>query len=168
MMGVYVTQMEKKIFPGGSAVPYDLETPDVIDTRFGRIELQQDKAFSFSRGLLGMAQKRDFFITEFPSEKLSRFKLLQSLDDYTLSFITLPLSFENEIIGAEDLFAACNELEMNIEHLAVLLIVSVHRSPSKVSLSVNARAPLLIDSKMRMAAQYVFLNDKYQVQHFIG
>jgi flagellar assembly factor FliW len=46
-------------------------------------------------------------------------------------------------------------------------MVSVHRSPVKTQISVNARAPLLIDTSAMLAAQYVFPTDRYQVQHLI-
>lgn len=167
-MGIHVTQLEKKMFPVSSPLDYDPDAPEIIDTRFGKIELQRQAAFSFPRGLLGMAEKKEFFITEFPSEKLARFKLLQSLDDYGLAFITLPVAFHNDIIASEDLQSACQELGIHLESLIILMVVSVHRSPARVSLSINARAPLLIDSRMRLAAQYVFMNDKYQVQHPIS
>lgn len=160
IMGLSVNRLENSVFFG-------TEEPEVIDTRFGKITLRRDNAIVFPRGLSGMPNKFKFFLTEFPSEKLRRFKLLQSLDDYALSFITLPLDLQNGIIAAEDLSSASRELNIKIESLAILLIVSVHRTPQKVSLSVNARAPLLIDSSMRLAAQHVFQADKYKVQHYI-
>jgi len=141
--------------------------PEIIDTRFGKIMLRRDKPISFPRGLLGMPDKFHFFLTEFPSEKLNRFKLLQCLDDYKLSFITLPLDLQNGILTAEDLAVASREVGILPENLAILLIVSVHRNPEKVTLSVNARAPVLIDSAARVAVQHVFQSDKYKVQHII-
>ena len=165
MMGTYVSQLEKMVF-----LDNDLsQVPEVIDTRFGKITLRRDAAVSFPRGLLGMPNRRNFFMTEFPSDKLAGYKLLQSLDDYNLSFITLPMpvTSHNGIIAPEDIKAACVDLGILPENLMVLLVVSVHRSPDKVAISVNARAPLLIDTSLKLAAQYVFHNDKYNVQHYI-
>jgi flagellar assembly factor FliW len=159
-MGVAVNRLESSVF-------FKTDEPEVIDTRFGKITLQKNNPVTFPRGLLGMADKFHFFLTEFPSQKLARFKLLQSLDDYALSFITLPLNLQNGIIVPEDLSHACDDLGMNVSNLVTLLIVSVHRTPAKTMLTVNARAPLLIDSSMRLAAQYVFQTDRYQVQHVI-
>jgi flagellar assembly factor FliW len=161
LMGAAVNRMESRVFLG-------TEQPDVIDTRFGKIALRKDAPVIFPRGLLGMPDKFHFFLTEFPSEKLRRFKLLQNLDDFALSFITLPIDLHNGIITSEDLVTACLDLDIKKENLAILLIVSVHRSVSGGSLSVNARAPLLIDSAARLAAQYVFQTDKYKVQHTIS
>lgn len=161
LAGVPVNRIESRVFLG-------TEQPEVIDTRFGKIALRKDSPIIFPRGLLGMPDKFHFFLTEFPSEKLRRFKLMQNLDDYSLSFITLPLDLHNDIIATEDLVEACVALDIKKENLAVLLIVSVHRSVSGGALSVNARAPLLIDSAARLAAQYVFPTDKYKVQHIIS
>jgi flagellar assembly factor FliW len=141
---------------------------EIIDTRFGKIALKRDNPVVFPHGLLGMPDKINYFLTEFPSEKLKQFKMLQSLDDHTLSFITLPLDVENTIIAKDDVHTACKDLGIEPKDTAILLIVSVHRSPTSVTLSVNARAPLMIDAKRRLAAQYVFPNDRYKVQHFIS
>ena len=159
-MGVAVNRLDNSVF-------YKSEEPDVIDTRFGKIALQKQAPITFLRGLLGMPDKFNFFLTDFPSARLGKFKLLQSLDDYSLSFITLPLTLQNGIIAAEDISQACVQLGITIENLVTLLIVSVHRNAGKTSLSVNARAPLLIDSSARLAAQYVFPTDRYQVQQTI-
>jgi len=160
MMGVAVNRLESSVF-------FKTDEPEVIDTRFGKITLQKNNAIAFPRGLLGMPNRFHFFLTDFPSTKLQRFKLLQSLDDYGLSFITLPINLQNDIIMAEDLTHACAELKIAPENLVTLLIVSVQRLPGKTVISANARAPLLIDTSMRLAAQYVFPTDRYQVQHLI-
>lgn len=143
----------------------DLET---IETRFGAVRVSKTNPIIFPRGLLGMPDKYHFCLTEFPTEKLQQFKLLQSLDDVNLSFITLPLDLKNPIVDEKDIIDACADLEVPMDDLALLVIVSVHRSPQAVKLSVNARAPLFIDAQRRFAAQYVFQNDKYKVQHIIS
>ncbi len=151
-----------------TAMPLPLTDEETIDTRFGKIALKKDNPIIFPQGLLGMPDKANFFLAEFPSEKLRQFKLMQCLDDYSLTFITLPLDVENAIITKDDLTHACKDLDIPVTELAVLLIVSVHRSATSVTLSVNARAPLLIDAKRKLAAQYVFPHDRYKVQHTIS
>jgi len=96
MMGAAVSQLEKMVFFGNTDSE-DSENPERIQTRFGEIPLKKNYPLSFPRGLLGMPDKRSFFITNFPSKKLQKFKLLQSLDDYTLSFITLPVDIHNSV-----------------------------------------------------------------------
>jgi flagellar assembly factor FliW len=140
---------------------------ETIQSRFGDIVIDTSKALVFPRGLLGMADKSRFALSNFPSEKMQQFTLLQSLEDKTLSFITLPLQIENPIIAANDIREASQGLQIAEPNLAILLVVSVHRRPTEVKLSVNARAPLFIDSANKLGVQYVFQNDAYKVQHML-
>jgi flagellar assembly factor FliW len=159
-------QNQSALITGGApSAPGMTET---IKSRFGDITIDTGKAVVFPRGLLGLPDKFNFVLTPFPSEKMQQFTLLQSLDDKSLAFITLPLNMDNPIISEADLKTACRDLQIAETSLAALLVVSVHRNPAQVRLSVNARAPLLIDAERRMGVQYVFQNDQYKVQHMLG
>ncbi len=142
-------------------------TPRLVHSRFGEVMVDPTKAIQFSRGLLGMPDRFRFSLIKFPSEKMQQFMLLQSLDEDALSFITLPLPAENAIIAHSDVQMACKDMQISESNLALLVIVSVHRSPSDVRLSVNARAPLLIDAERKIGMQYVFQNDAYKIQHML-
>lgn len=139
-----------------------------IQSRFGEILVDTEKSILFPRGLLGMPDKFNFALTSFPSEKMRQFTLLQSLDDTSLSFITLPLNAENGIVGASDVQTACRDLQISDKNMALLLLVSVHRNLNGTRLSVNARAPLFIDAERKTGVQYVFQQDTYKVQHMLG
>lgn len=145
------------------------DKPQVIEinSRFGKISVDTSKSIRFSKGLVGMPDKTEFCITNFPSEKMARFKMLQCVGDQSLSFITLPVDADNEFIMREDIEAACTALDIDRSDLVILLIVSVHRGVSGVRLSVNCVAPLFIDSRQRVATQYVYGNGRYQVRHMI-
>lgn len=141
---------------------------EIMHTRFGEVMVDVSKAVHFPKGLLGMPDRMHFILANFPSEKMQQFKLLQSLDEIALSFITLPLDLANPIIEEADALGACADLDILPENLAMLLIVSVHRTPEAVRISANARAPVLIDATRKSGAQYVFQHDKYKVQHLIS
>ena len=98
---------------------------------------------------------------------MKQFTLLQSLDDLAVSFITLPLEIQNGIIAANDLRSVCRDLQTDETQTAVLLIVTVHRGIDQVKLSVNARAPLLLNTERRIGVQHVFQQDHYKVQHML-
>lgn len=152
----------------GKAKP-ELSGPQMqeITSRFGAVTVDKAKTMLFPVGILGMPDKHHFVLTDFPNPKLQQFKLLQSLDDEGLSFITLPLDMENGLLDKADIEQACRDLEIPEDQLAVVLIVSVHRSMGGTQISVNARAPIFIDTERMAAAQYVFTSNKYKVQHFI-
>lgn len=139
-----------------------------IETRFGIVEVSRKNPLVFEHGLLGVPNSHQYALVDFPSEKMGHFKILQSLDEMELSFITLPLPMDNQIIERGDLEKATTDIGISAENMAVLLIVSVHRTPSEVRLSVNARAPLLIDTTNRYAMQYVFQHSRYKVQHMLN
>lgn len=158
--------LSQSAFSVGTIAPH-VSFPETIQSRFGEIAVDITRAISFPRGLLGMPDKAHFVVTNFNSSKMEQFKLLQSLDEQQLSFITLPVDLNNNIISAADIRAASEELQIQAEDLVVLLIVSVHRSPDSVKLSVNSRAPLFLDVKQKFGVQYVFQNDAYKVQHML-
>jgi len=60
---------------------------------------------------------------------------------------------------------ACANLDIPIDDLGVLLIVTIRRdAEGNPQVSANLRAPLLIDTKRRLGAQYVFPSDSYPVR----
>lgn len=146
-----------------------VQTPlgDVIQSRFGEVTIDLSRAVVFPRGLLGMPDKFNFVLANFNSAKMEQFALLQSTDELPLSFITMPIDVNNSIVGSADIYEAAHSLQIKQENLLVLLVVSVHRSPDKVRLSVNARAPLFIDVERKFGTQYVFHSDSYKVQHML-
>jgi flagellar assembly factor FliW len=145
-----------------------LPETELVETRFGKVTIYRRNPIVFPNGVLGMPDKFQFCLTDFPIEKLARFKLLQSIDDLQLSFITLPLEIDNTIIAREDLVQAAKDLELPVDQMAVLLIVSVHREAAGVKLSVNARAPILMNAPRRIAHQYVFGSSKYDIRHLVS
>lgn len=143
------------------------ESREVIKSRFGDIVIDTRNALIFPKGMLGMPDCRNFALASFPSEKMQQFKLLQCLDDLSISFITLPLPVESTIIQRQDALVAAREQGVSEEGLVVLLIVCVHRMPDSTRLSVNARAPVLLDATRKTGVQHVFTQDYYKVQHYI-
>lgn len=148
----------------GQAFAASVPETEELDTRFGRIAVSPSQAIHFPTGMLGIPDKLSYCLTHFPSPKMARFKILQSIDDAALSFITLPVDITNPIIERPDLEQAANDLNMPLSDLAILLVVTVHRESGMAKLSTNARAPILVHVSRRVAAQYVFPNTKYLIR----
>ena len=140
---------------------------ETITTRFGKVTIDHDHPLNIPKGMLGMNERKRYYITDFPVNKFGRFKLLQSLSDYDLSFIMMPLPIENQIIAKADIEAGAKDLRIDMAHLKLMLVVSVHRDTNKVALSINARAPLFIDTSSRSAEQLVLRNSAYQVRYML-
>ena len=160
-------QMTNHMTTLSASPPPELPTSQKIESRFGPVFVNTRNRIVFSRGLLGMPDRQQFALANFPSGKMDQFKLLQSLDDSNLSFITLPMDIDNAIIEKDDVLMACQALNIALADLVLLLVVSVYRTPEKTRITVNARAPLFLDAEKKWGVQHVFPNSKYLVQHVI-
>ena len=139
-----------------------------IESRFGTVYVQPEKAISFTHGLPGIADAMNFCITEIPNINNDQFKLLQCLDNHALSFIVVPSSYDNQLLEPLDMNDACAVLGIDKNNLLLLFIVTSHQTLEGRKLSVNAKAPVFIDVISRTAVQYVFQNNNYEIQHFIS
>jgi flagellar assembly factor FliW len=142
-------------------------SPETITNRFGEVTIYRNNPIIFPTGMLGISDKVQFCLTHFPNEKLARFKLLQSLEDDNLAFITLPLDIHNSnLIAKEDVLKAAKDQNIDPDALGVLLVVSVHRDVAgTMKLTANLRAPILIDTIRRVAHQHVFSSSKYEIRY---
>ena len=145
-----------------------LEKSASFKTRFGEVAYDEAKVLSFPNGILGMPNQGKFFVSPFPSDKMDKFQVLQSLVDTEVSFALVPLAVLNNLIEDADLDEVRQVLEMSKEDMLVMLIVSIQKTPSGARLSVNVRAPLFIDTASKTGYQIVLANSKYPVQHFLG
>lgn len=137
----------------------------MIESRFGTLTVRPHASLLFPQGLLGFADCRDFALADLPDGKQPQFKALQCLTDASLAFLVAPLPSASTAIDADDIQEACNSLSISPEDLAVVLIVTVRRDDDGAHVSVNLRAPVLIDTRNRVARQYVLPNNKYQIRH---
>lgn len=139
-----------------------------VATRFGDITINTDKAILFQHGLLGIPGRINFCVSEFPSENMQQFKLLQCVEDDNLCFITIPAEINNNVVSEADLIEGCKTLSINPNDLVLFFIVTVHRDSKNVKISINARAPIFTDLNSSTATQFVLSNPEYKVQHFIS
>lgn len=143
------------------------DDPDVIETRFGKMKFDRDNAVYLPRGIFGYADFHDFALADLPDPKLEQFKLLQSLTEPTLSFIVAPADLENNTIETADIEDACKMLSIAPEDAAVLLIVATRKLGAETQVSVNLRAPIIVDTRTQNGWQYVLHNGSYPVRHVL-
>lgn len=137
----------------------------VIESRFGTLTIHPHASLLFPQGLLGFADFRDFALAELPNGKHPQFKALQCLTDANLAFLVAPLANDSPAIDPADVEEACQTLSIAREDLVIVLIVTVRRDDDGAHVSVNLRAPVLIDTRQRVARQYVLPNNKYEIRH---
>lgn len=139
-----------------------------IKGKFGLVEIDVSQAIYFQRGLLGMPEAQNFCLTNIPKAPNLNYKILQSLDDHNLSFITMPMHLQNDYIEYKDIIAAAEMHEIPIKDLALLLLATIFSDEeANIKMTVNLRAPLFIDSNLREGVQHVFLRKDYSLQYLI-
>ena len=147
--------------------PEEAAGPDeviAIETRFGSLEFGPDNRLMLPVGLLGFSDYRHFGLSELPQAELADFRLLQSLEDHDLSFIVTTLKIDEGIVAREDLEDAALSVGISVDTAAFLLIVTVRPTPEGSSVTVNLRAPIVVDVNRAVARQVVMANSSYPIQ----
>lgn len=133
---------------------------EVQTTRFGNVEIAEDRVITFPKGLLGFSKQTRFCLLQ-PTEDAC-FYWLQCADDPSLAFVvTDPSQFFPEYavpIRAEQM----EELQLrSLEDSQVFVIVN------KVggSLTGNLQGPLVINVVTRVGEQFVLAEKKWTTRH---
>ena len=139
--------------------------PLQVSTRFGVYEVDADKLLRMERGLLGFPQSASYALLDLPGEQGQAFRLLQNVDDASIGFVVLPLGGDLAKDAEADLQAICEQRHMRREDAVFLLIATLRpKAEGGLDITVNRRAPVLIDTQ-RMTGRQVVLNDsRYEVQ----
>ncbi len=133
---------------------------DVRTTRFGVIEIAEDRVISFDKGLLGFPDRKRFCLLE-PGEDACFF-WLQSLDDPALAFVvTDPALF------VPDYNVPIRREQMEELHLEKLDDAQVFVIVNKVDgvLTGNLQGPLIINTLTREGEQMVVAEKRWTTRH---
>ncbi|AIL65970.1 flagellar assembly protein FliW [Rickettsiales bacterium Ac37b] len=136
-----------------------------IQSRFGIIKINLDKTILFPTGLPGIIDKK-FCLAHLPNKKFEPFKVLQSIENEKLAFIVYPLD-NLELIDHNDIIACSKLLSIEIENMVICLITSIYYNSNSTTpkITVNLRAPIIIDLHKYLAVQHIFSHEKYNIQH---
>lgn len=132
---------------------------------FGEIEVNGKSILKFESGLPGFEQLKEFVLID-SDDETSPFKWLQCVNEPQMAFavanpflIVKDYDFE---LGEE----AANRLGIERgEDIAVYVIVVVPEDFKKMSM--NLKAPLIINIRNKKGAQIILDTDKYTVRHYI-
>lgn len=140
-----------------------------LDTRFGRVAVDESAIIRMPQGPHGFGNRRAFVLMNVPEAEDQPFKLYQSIEDSQLSFIVLPLAAPDGESGApiaeSDLAEACRTYDIPRDDAAFLLIVTMRRDEAgQVGMTANLRAPLVLDTVNRVARQHIFVSTDYPMR----
>ena len=130
---------------------------------FGSIEYTQENLINFEEGLIGIPEKKRFILIE--KEDFKPFSYLQSVDDGAFILVVInPMLVVKEYkfsIYKDDL-NAIGLSENDTESFSLLAIVILSNHVENVT--VNLRAPILINIHTKAAKQVLLQNDDYSVE----
>lgn len=138
-----------------------------VETRLGKVKLNLSSAIFFPHGIIGFNNLHYYCLCSIPDNKIADgVLLLQSAEDSKLGFIVLPLAErfykeKNNLIKYEDIMLAANSYDIKEQNLSVLVIASIKIENSKPQISINLKAPILVDGHEKIAYQHVFVKHDY-------
>ena len=136
---------------------------EITTTRFGEIQVEEDKIIHFPHGILGFSQARQFIL--FPHKENSPFVWLQSIEDGSLAFVLIQPNLVMPEYHVEVGETALDELNVhNTSSLEVLCIVTVPRNRPE-DMTVNLLGPIVINPDKRLAKQLVITKGNYSHRH---
>lgn len=136
----------------------------VQSTRLGEMEVVDKDIIQIPEGILGFSGCEKYTWINHDDQE-SPIELLQSIDDADLTFMLVdPFLFKPDYV-----FELQEEWKdkLNVyqsEQLTVRAIVTV-RSIDRIS--INLKAPIIINNRSRIAAQIVLDGPEYTLQYFI-
>ena len=135
------------------------------NTRFGALEIEDDKIIRMTRILPGFPGQQRFVIL---NRKESRpFLWYQSLDDPALAFVIInPFYFKKDY--SVDIGQVISEMsweDTDQEDLAVFVIVNASADNTPDKMTANLMAPLLVNMKRFEAFQLIIPDSPYSHKH---
>ncbi len=140
----------------------------LIQTKyFGEIDLTEEKIITLERGLFGFEEfKRYTILYDCEKEGGSNISWFQSVDEPALALPVInPLLVKEDYnpVVEDELLSGIGEITE--ENLVILLTMTV---PADIKeMSVNLKAPIIINADTRKGAQLIVENQDYEVKYKI-
>lgn len=133
---------------------------------FGEVDLPEEKIVTFDRGLIGLTDYKRFTILYDCEKEETNISWLQSVDEPTLALPMIKpwlVKEDYNPVVEDELLSGLGELTE--ENLVILLTITAPEDIKKMS--ANLKAPIIINSDTRKAAQIIAENQDYEVKYMI-
>ena len=135
---------------------------EVISPVHGKINYDENEIIKFEKTILGFDKSKRFILKDVNENDF--FKILQSVDEPEVGFIVIsPFEVENNY-----------EINLNNEVINTLkikeannvLLYSLVTLNSKIEdITVNLKAPIVININNKKAQQFIIDKEKYKIKH---
>ncbi len=133
---------------------------------FGEVDLPEEKIVTLERGLIGLGDYTRFTILYDCEKEETNISWFQSIEEPWLAMpVIKPWIVKEDYnpVVEDELLSHIGELTE--ENLVILLTMNV--PPNLKEMSVNLKAPIIINSDTRKGAQIVVENEDYEVKYKI-
>ena len=141
---------------------------EIKTTRFGTLEIEEDKIIQFTQGILGFPKEKKYIL--FPHKDSKIFFWLQSIERPELAFVGI----DPFLVKPDYEFVISDKVEKELEiedptDINVITLVTIPKRSHKPELiTVNLLGPIVVNARKRLARQLVLDPNKYQVDFPIG
>ncbi len=140
-----------------------------VETRyFGEIDLAEDKIITLDKGLIGFDEyKRYTILYDSDKEEKTNISWFQSLDEPSLALPVInPLLVKEDYnpVVEDELLGDIGEITE--ENLVILLTMTIPAGNIE-EMSVNLKAPIVINADTRKGTQIIVENQDYEVKYKI-
>lgn len=132
---------------------------------FGEIEINEDGIIIFEDGIPGFGHVKKYVMIKNPNPELP-FNWLQGVDEPNLAFVIVnPFLFKEDYefdipqVTIEDL------LIESVEDILICCLVTVPENV--VDVTMNLKAPIVINTKSKKGKQLVLETDEYEIKYKI-
>lgn len=134
---------------------------------FGEIELDQNKIITFEHGIMGFEEYKNYtIIYDLEEGESVTISWLQSIEEPSLALPVInPLLVKPDYdpIVEDEVLSILGEI--TDDNIIILLTLTVPSDLTKMS--VNLKAPIIINSDTRKACQIIVENQEYNVKYYI-
>ena len=135
---------------------------EIETTRFGRIEIDDEKIITLTKEILGFPSDKRYIL--FPHREGSAFYWLQSVTTPWLAFVVM----SPQVFCSDYVFELPDAVQKDLrleraEQAFVMVIVTIPKNNPR-EMTANLLAPLVINMDERLACQVILDPGIYQVQ----
>lgn len=130
---------------------------------FGEIEVDEDKKITFSQGIIGFPDIKDFLLIH-DSESNGSIRWMQSIQEPAFAMPVMdPLVVKSD-------YNPCIEDELlkplgDVKEENTLVLVTLTVPHEVENMTVNLKAPIIINGENRQAAQLIIDDEQYSVKY---
>lgn len=133
----------------------------LITKYHGVIEYNEEDAITFKKGLPGFENLKKFIIVPFEDNEV--FSILISLEDMEVGIPVISPFNVDEAYEFKLSDEKINELNVN-SHEEILVLNTVTLNSNLKNITINMKAPIIINIKGKIGEQIIIDNEKYRIK----